>query len=179
MKKIAAIALTLIIFCSGMIFVLTSCSQKVDVESLLEYEQGTPAYSTELSLGEYSYDINLSLGTNTGEYAVRDGQALISGGALDGMLFEMKNGELKMKTSGFECILTEKDSPALYALFSGFAIEPNEFIGVTEDVDGVMTASFDGKYKYTVSTKKDTKCPIEISVRTDSGEYKIKFKKTE
>ncbi len=179
MKKIAAIALTVIIFCSGIIFALTSCSQKIDVESLLEYEQGTPAYSTEFTLGEYSYGINVSLGPNTGEYAVRDGQALITGGALDGMLFEMQNGELKMKTSGFECVLTEKDSPALYALFGGFAVEPSEFIGVTEDTDGIMTASFGGKYKYILSIDKKTNLPLEISVKTDSGEYKIKFKTTE
>lgn len=177
MKKIAAIALTLIIVCSGTIFTLTSCSQSgVDVESLLEYQNGTPAYTAELTLGEYSYGINVSLGTNTGEYAVRDGQALISGGALDGMLFEMQNGELKMKTGDFECTLTEEDSPALYALFGGFAVEPSEFVGVTEDTDGVLSASFGGKYKYALSINKETNRPFEISVKTDSGEYKIKFK---
>ncbi len=177
MKKIAAIALTLIILCSGIVFALTSCSQsRIDVESLLGYQKGTPAYTTELTLGEYSYGINVSLGTNTGEYAVRDGQALISGGALDGMLFEMQNGALKMKTGDFECVLTEEDSPALYALFGGFAVEPSEFTGVTEDVDGVFTANFGGKYKYTLLIDKETNLPLEIRVKTDGGEYKIKFK---
>ncbi len=177
MKKLIAIALTVIILCSGVVFALTSCSQnKVDIESLLGYAQGTPAYSVELGLGEYSYGINVSLGSNTGEYAVRDGQALISGGVLDGMLFEMQNGELKMKTGDFECTLTEGDSPALYALFGGFAIEPSEFIGVTEDTDGVLCASFGGKYKYTLMTDTETKSPLEINVRVDGGEYRIKFK---
>ena len=100
----------------------------------------------------------------------------ISGGALDGMLFEMQNGELKMKTGDFECTLTEDDSPALYALFGGFAIEPSEFVGVTEDTDGVLCASFGGKYKYTLMTDSETKSPLEINVRADGGEYKIKFK---
>ena len=177
MKKLIAIALTLIIFSSGMVFALTSCSHnKVDVPALLSYSEGTPAYSLELSLGEYTYGINVSLGSNTGEYAVRDGQALISGGALDGMLFEMQSGELKMRTGEFECVLTEKDSPALYALFGGFAVEPSEFIGVTEDAEGVMTANFGGKYKYTLQIDKETGRPFEIDVKTNDGEYKIKFK---
>ena len=179
MKKIAATAMTVVIFCSGIIFALTSCTQKVDVESLLEYEAGEPAYSTELLLGEYSYKINVSLGTNTGEYAVRDGRALVADGVLDGMLFEMKNGELKMKTDAFECALTEKDSPALYALFSAFAVEPGGFTGVTEDTDGILTASFGGKHKYVLTVDEKTNLPLEIKVATDSGEYIIKFRETE
>ena len=176
MKKITAIVLTLAIFCSGIAFVLTSCSKTVDVESLLEYEQGSPAYSIELGVGEYSYGFKVSLGANTGEYAVRDGQALASGGVIDSIMFEMQDGELKMKSGDFECVLGEKDSPALYALFGGFAIEPNEFIGITEDTNGILTARFGGKYKYVLSIDKETRRPREIKVNAGGEEYKITFK---
>ena len=61
------------------------------------------------------------------------------------------------------------------AMFASFAVEPGDFIGITENDGGTMDARFGGKYKYTLNLEKETYKPIAISVQTDTDTYKVLF----
>ena len=178
MKKYAVFAVLAVVAAACGVFVFCACSKGADVEKMLEYRTSSSEYEVTLSVGGYTYGMHLSLGALTGEYPFRDGTAVIAGGSLDGISFDMHNGELRMKTDGedgFECALSEKDSPAVYAMFASFAVEPGDFIGITENDGGTMDARFGGKYKYTLNLEKETYKPIAISVQTDTDTYKVLF----
>lgn len=176
MKK--TVLCVFIIICL-VIVMCVSCQKGLDTGKMLAYEDVESTFDIVFSTGGYDYPMNISLSPKNGSF-VRDGTAVISGGVLEGVSFEMKNSELKMLVGDLEYVLSEKDSETLYMLFASFAISEDDFTGVTSKEESEeLEARFNGKYNFTLTMNKSDFAPIKIAADTKAGECTITFENTE
>lgn len=148
----------------------TSCNEKLDVEKILGYQSGAPEYDVAFCIDGEEYPMHLMLESfDESDSVCRDGSAEITGGVLDGVSFVMKDGTLKMLVGELEYPLDEDDSSALYLLFGAFGIKKDDFVGATEDTDGILAARFDGKYEFTLMLESETFKPVKAEAECASG----------
>lgn len=182
MKKYAVCVMITAFVLVGVMFLFVSCSEdKIDAEEILAYQSKTSYNGIAFCVGKSEYNINIALGALTGEHFVRDADILFDKGTLDGMVFTVRDGELRLKASDFEMELSEKDSPSLYALVSAFSIEPSDFVGVTKstEYDGMLSARFNGRYNYELTLKEIGSTPEIIKIKSEDDTYTVKFKTAE
>lgn len=152
------------ISCIAVITFTPSCAKKLDVKGMLSY-QSAMRQEISLVLGEHSYPISLTL-SDTSQDNVRDGLALITGGELKDIKFEMSQSVLIMNVHETEYMLSQSDCPSVYMLFSAFAIDEDDFIGVTrENGSNEMKARFKNNEEYTLTLDAES---LEIK-RIDSN----------
>ncbi len=175
MKK--TVLCVFIIICLVMTMCI-SCQKGLDTGKMLAYQEGEPTFDIVFSLGEYKYPMHISLSQKNDSF-VRDGKAVLSGGVLEGVCFEMKDGELKMLVGDLEYVISEKDSSPLYALFAAFAINEDDFVGVTgKEGIGELEARFNGKFNFMLTMNERDFAPIKVAAETDSGICTITFENT-
>lgn len=174
MKRLFLIALA-VLTVMPMLF-LPSCNKSSRVEDMLSYLRQTPTYDVTFCVGESEYPMKITLGEHTGEFPLRDGEAVITSGALEGVSFLMSSSVLTMRGDGFEYEIGLDGAEALCALFAAFGIEASSFADLTQDDVGRTVARFDGKYVFTLVFDKGDEKPREITVDTGNLKYILKFK---
>ena len=153
-----------------MLALSTSCSEKLDAGKMLGYQSGTPEYNVTFCVSGEEYPMHLTLDSpDESDGACRDGMAEITGGVLDGVCFVMKGGALKMLVGELEYPLDEDDSSALYLLFGAFGINKDDFVGATEDTEGILAARFNGKYEFTLMLDGETFKPLKAEAECTTG----------
>lgn len=171
-------AIKLFIIICIIIAVLASCRERIDTGKMLGYQKNSE-YDVVFSLGEYKYPMHLSLDNNN-EAASGNGRATMTGGVLEGVVFDMQSGVLKMIVDELEYTLDQGDCIPLHALFACFAIKENEFVGVTsENGSSILEARFNGLYDYTVFLNESDFSPIKITAQTDKGICIVEFENKE
>lgn len=173
MKKRLFYALVFIPFILALIFT-PSCSKKLDVDKMLSY-QSASRQDISLTLGEHTYPISLTLSDSSLD-KLRDGVALITGGELEGIRFEMSQGSLKMTVHETEYLLGRNDCPSMYMLFGAFALTKDDFLGVTrENGSDVMKARFKNTEELTLTLDAESFEIKSIEAKCEDTDLKINF----